>query len=209
MRIGDSDLPSVKGPQQFASFQVVFDGQNGPTLPERGVYLKADLRRFFEVPDVRSASGRSRRIPIGLWSGRGTLSVFSPIGRHGRLLLRGARAARRSARPPPSTPSRSAGRSISGAYYPNELRGSNFAVANVGYFHEIGRFVEGAIGRLYVGAWVDEGTTFERLADAKFRTNVSAGLVLESPIGPIFAGASVGRDGRYRVYFSLGRFLPR
>ncbi len=53
------------------------------------------------------------------------------------------------------------------------------------------------------------GTTFERWRDATFRTNVSAGFLLDSPIGPIFTGASVGRDGRYRVYFSLGRFLPR
>jgi outer membrane translocation and assembly module TamA len=31
--------------------------------------------------------------------------------------------------------------------------------------------------------------------------------MLESPIGPVFAGTSVGVDGRYRVYFSLGPIL--
>ena len=38
-------------------------------------------------------------------------------------------------------------------------------------------------------------------------TNVTAGFVLESPIGPVFAGASFGLDGRYRVYFSLGPII--
>jgi NTE family protein len=208
VRVGASDLPSVKGPQRFASFQVIFDGQNGPTLPQRGLYLKADLRRFFEVPDIRSASGSIAGDPDRLWSGRATLSVFTPLGRRGRLLLRGAGGS--SFGDTALVNAFTLGGPFDlGAYYPNELRGSNFAVANVGYFHEISRFVEGAIGTMYAGAWLDEGATFERWDDAKLRTNVSAGILLDSPIGPIFAGASVGRDGRYRVYFSLGRFLSR
>jgi outer membrane translocation and assembly module TamA len=40
-----------------------------------------------------------------------------------------------------------------------------------------------------------------------WHTNVTAGFMLESPIGPVFAGTSVGVDGRYRVYFSLGPIL--
>jgi len=207
VRVGASDLPSVKGPQRYASFGVVFDGQTGPTLPERGLYLKVNVRRFFEVPGIRTPGGQAVADPDRLWSGRGVVSAFAPLGRNGRLFFRGAGG---SSFGETATVNGFAlgGPFDLGAYYPNELRGSNFAVANVGYFREISRFVEGAIGRLSVGAWVDGGDAFERFADAKFRMNLSGGFLLESPIGPIFAGASVGRNGRYRVYFSLGRILP-
>jgi len=94
-----------------------------------------------------------------------------------------------------------------GAFYPGELRGSNAVVANLGYFHELARFAEGTIGRLWFEATVEEGSAFERWSSAKFYTNVTAGFVLESPVGPLFAGTSVGLDGRYRVYFSLGPIL--
>ncbi|MCX6551283.1 MAG: hypothetical protein NTY02_09830 [Acidobacteria bacterium] len=96
-----------------------------------------------------------------------------------------------------------------GAYYTDELRGSNYVLANVGYFHEVARLAEGAAGRLYVGAWLDEGATFERMRDATFRTSLSAAFILESPIGPVFAGASVGGEKRYRVYVGLGPVMPR
>jgi outer membrane translocation and assembly module TamA len=75
---------------------------------------------------------------------------------------------------------------------------------NLGYFHELARFAEGTIGRLWFGSWLDEGSAFEQASSARFYTNLTAGFVLESPIGPIFAGASIGAEGRYRVYFSLG-----
>ena len=94
-----------------------------------------------------------------------------------------------------------------GAYYPGELRGSNAVVANLGYFHELARFAEGTIGRLWFGGLVEEGSAFEQWSAAKFHTNVTTGFVLESPIGPVFAGASFGLDGRYRVYFSLGPII--
>ena len=197
----------MKGPQQYASIKVTFDGQSGPTLPERGLHLRASLRRFFEVPGIRTAGVEATADPDDMWSGRGELSVFAPIGRQGRLFLRGAGGS--SFGETAAINAFALGGPFNlGAYYPTELRGSNYADRQLGYFREVSRFVEGAIGRLYAGAWIDEGGTFERFADAAFRTNVSCGFLLESPIGPIFAGASVGRDGRYRVYFSLGRFLP-
>ena len=131
MRVGASDLPSVKGPQSYASFGVVLDGQTGPTLPERGLYLKVNVRRFFEVPGIRTTGGQAVADPDRLWSGRGAFSVFAPLGRHGRLFFRGAGG---SSFGETATVNGFAlgGPFDLGAYYPNELRGSNFAVANVG-----------------------------------------------------------------------------
>jgi len=208
VRIGESSLPSVDGMQRYVSAQAVYDGQTGPTIPDRGVYLKANLRRFLEVPGVVTSERMLRADPDDLWSGQASLSWFHSIGRRGRLFMRGAGGS--SFGDTAVVNAFTLGGPFDlGAFYSNQLRGSNYVLANVGYFHEIGRLAEGALGRLYVGTWLDEGTAFERLKTATFHTNVSGGFVLESPIGPVFAGASLDFDGRYRVYFSLGPFLNR
>jgi NTE family protein len=206
VRIGDSDLPSVDGPQQYASVQVKFDGQTGPTIPERGLYLKADLRRFFQIPDVIAPASARAADPDTLTSGRMMFSLFRPVGRRGRFFVEGSGGS--SFGDTTVVNAFALGGPFElGAYYPGELRGSNAVVVNVGYFHELARLAEGTIGRLWFGSWVAEGSAFEQASSARFHTNLTAGFVLESPIGPVFAGASVGVDGRYRVYFSLGPIL--
>jgi NTE family protein len=208
VRIGESSLPSVDGMERYVSVQAVYDGQTGPTIPDRGVYLKANLRRFLEVPGVVTPERTLRADPDDLWSGQASLSWFHSSGRRGRLFMRGSGGS--SFGDTAVVNAFTLGGPFDlGAFYPNQLRGSNYLLANVGYFHEIGRLAEGALGRLYVGTWLDEGTAFEQLKTATFHTNVSGGFVLESPIGPVFAGASLDFDGRYRVYFSLGPFLNR
>jgi NTE family protein len=203
VRIGASGLPGVDGPQQYVSAQVKYDGQTGPTIPERGLYTKAEFRRFFQVPDVTTGATTRTADPDTLTSGQAMFSLFAPVRTRGRLFAGG-----------------SAGSSFGdttvvnafalggplrlGAFYPGELRASNAIVFNLGYFHELARFAEGTIGRLWFGSWLDEGSAFEESASARWYTNVTAGFVLESPIGPVFAGASVGAEGRYRIYFSLG-----
>jgi len=206
VRVGDSALPSVNGPQQYVSAQVKFDGQTGPTIPERGLYVKADLRQFFQVPDVVTTEATRAPDPDTLLSGRLQFSLFTPVGRRGRVLLGGSGGSSFGDRTVVNAFALG-GPFLLGAFYPGELRGSNAVVANVGYFHELARFAEGAIGRLWFETLVEEGSAFERLSSAKFYTNVTAGFVLESPVGPLFAGASVGLDGRYRIYFSLGPIL--
>jgi len=203
VRIGESDLPSVDGPQQYVSAQVKFDGQTGPTIPERGLYVKADLRRFLQVPDVTAPVGTRAADPDTLMSGRLQFSLFRPVGQRGRVLVGGSGGS--SFGDTAVVNAFALGGPFElGAFYPGELRGSNAVVVNLGYFHELARIAEGTIGRLWFGSWIDEGSAFEQASSAKFHTNVTAGFVLESPIGPVFAGTSVGLDGRYRVYFSLG-----
>jgi NTE family protein len=206
VRIGETDLPSVNGPQQLVSAQVKFDGQTGPTIPERGLYVKADLRRFFQVPDVVTPAGARAADPDTMMSGRMQFSLFRPVGRRGRAFVGGSGGS--SFGDATVVNAFALGGPFElGAFYPGELRGSNAVVANLGYFHELARLAEGTIGRLWFGSWIDEGSAFEQASSARFYTNFTAGFVLESPIGPVFAGTSVGLDGRYRVYFSLGPII--
>jgi hypothetical protein len=90
VRIGESGLPGVDGPQQYVSAQVKYDGQTGPTIPERGVYVKGDLRQFFQVPDVGSDAATRAADPDRLLSGRAMFSLFVPVRKRGRIFAGGS-----------------------------------------------------------------------------------------------------------------------
>ncbi len=192
-RIGSSGLPTVTGTQQHVGASVVYDGQTGPTIPERGIYLKASLRRYFDRPAVTAEDGTPVSEPRGLWSGEADASWFYPVSRRGRFFLRTA-GGTSCGQITMVHPFALGGPFRLGAFYADELRGSNYVLGNAGYFREIMRLAEGALGRLSFGVWLEHGAVFDRRQKAKFHTNASGAFVIESPIGPVFLGGSISSD---------------
>jgi NTE family protein len=192
-RIGESGLPTVTGTQQHVAASVVYDGQTGPTIPERGIYVKASLRRYFAPPAVAMEDGTPWPEPHGLWSGEADASWFHPVGGRGRIFVRAA-GGTSFGQITLVHPFTLGGPFHLGAFYADELRGSNFVLGNVGYFREVMRLAEGAMGRLSFGIWLEHGAVFDRRQEAKFHANASGAFVVESPIGPVFLGGSISTD---------------
>jgi hypothetical protein len=183
---------------------VVFDNQDNPVVPERGLYARAQARKFtatarVALPEPYAANPE----PDDLLSADATGSVFVPAWGKGRFFLAAAGGSSFGDTTVVNAFTLGGPLALS-ALQTDELRGSNFVLGHAGYFHEIARIFEGAAGRLYLGAWVENGATFERLAQAQIRTNISGGLIMETVLGPAFLVGSVGTDGRHRVYVGLG-----
>jgi hypothetical protein len=51
------------------------------------------------------------------------------------------------------------------------------------------------------------GSAFDSADEAEIETHFSAGIVGETLIGPIFAGAAVSADGDSRFYLGIGRLF--
>lgn len=208
--IGDAVLPTVDGSQRYFALQATYDGQTGPTIPERGVFARARLRRFTQTAAAASTgmTATPRVEPNDMLSGEVDASVFLPVSPMGRVFVRAEGGSSFG-----STALVNAftlgGPFALGALNTGELRGSNYWLATAGYFHQVYRFAQGAAGSVYAGGWVESGATFERFSGAAVKTNVSGGFVIDTPLGPISAGASVGLDGRYRFYAGLGPLLHR
>ena len=96
-----------------------------------------------------------------------------------------------------------------GTLQQGEWRGSNYLYGNAGYLHEVARVLEGVVGRVYVGGWVEHGAVFEHVDTVRPTTNLSGGLIMETAIGPASVMGSVDRRGRYRFYLGLGPLLRR
>jgi NTE family protein len=205
LRVGDPILPEFTGAQSYWRARAVFDGQSNPVVPDHGLYLRGELRRFTETAKVADPEVLvSFREPDQLTIGEVRASYFKSAGRHGRIFAAGGGGW--TFRDHTILNAFSLGGPLElSALQQNELRGSNYVLANAGYLHEVARLLEGAAGRLYVGGWVENGTVFEHVDDAQVRTNFSAGLIMETIIGPAFFVGSLGTDGRSRVYVGLGQ----
>ena len=60
-------------------------------------------------------------------------------------------------------------------------------------------------GPVYVGGWMEGGSAFTSLRDAQWHEDLSTGLLLDTLIGPMFAGGSFGFDGHGRLYIGIGQ----
>ena len=94
-----------------------------------------------------------------------------------------------------------------GAYSHGELIGNHYYVATGGLLHRLGRLPDFVGGPVFGGAWLENGDAFDDWGLAKWRTNVSAGLIMETLLGPMVVAGSAGFDGRWRTYVGLGRIF--
>jgi len=87
-----------------------------------------------------------------------------------------------------------------GALSSDELTGGNYLLFDGGYLRKVTRLPDVIGGNVYVGSWIETGSAWNEWDDKDWHTNVSAGIIVESLIGPIFAGGSFGKgDGRFFV----------
>ena len=93
------------------------------------------------------------------------------------------------------------------AYRVDELHGAHYLYAAAGYLIRAARLPDLIGGNFYVGAWLEAGSAFDARQNLSWVDCASGGVVLESILGPIFAGASISRDGHRRLYVSVGRLI--
>jgi NTE family protein len=209
INLGVPTLPNVDGTQQFASVRLAIDLQDDGVVPSRGLYARAEARQFFkgawiegsETPGAYREADRLRSAEIDA-------SMFFPISTRGRLFVRGAGGSSFGERTVVNAFALGGPFRI-GSINNDELRGSNFLLGNLGYLRQVARLAEGTLGAMYAGGWVDYGATFEQLGAATFRTCFNGGVIVRSPLGPVFLAASVDTTGRGRLSFGVGTLLHR
>ncbi len=94
-----------------------------------------------------------------------------------------------------------------GAYDTGEVGGANYLVGSAGYLRRLARLPDFVGGNIFAGGWLEGGSAFPRWESADWHGNVSAGLILETMLGPVFVGGSLGFDGHSRLYVSIGQLF--
>jgi NTE family protein len=92
-----------------------------------------------------------------------------------------------------------------GAYDAGELRGAHYYVATGGYLRRVGRLPDFIGGPVFAGGWLENGDAFDQWRLAGWRSTGGAGLVMDTIVGPVVLAGSWSFDGRWRMYFGVGR----
>ncbi|MBK7601514.1 MAG: patatin-like phospholipase family protein [Acidobacteria bacterium] len=200
-RIGVAGLPEFNGNINLARLRFAFDGQNSPTVPERGVRFISEARWYFSAPDTGEGF-----LQLEL---RG--SSFKPLTERGSIF--GALSAGASYNKSKAVFQQFliGGPFRYGALNRDEIRADNFGLGTVGYLHRLTQLPAIVGGKIYAGGWIDylytSGGLNSQYDSQRNRTAISTGLVMDTKLGPVSLIGTYGEGGRGRVYFALGRFF--
>jgi NTE family protein len=201
--IGDPLLPEATGTQSAARLQVTFDGQTSPIVPSHGLFTRGTLRHFDRTPDITTpALETAPSNPDHFTQGEITGSWFTPGKGQDRIFVAYGAGTSFGATPLFNT-FRLGGPLRLGALSNDQITGGNYAILDGGYLKRVTRLPDIIGGNVYIGSWVETGSAWDEWSSKDWHTNISGGVIIESLIGPIFAGGSVGK-GEGRFFISIG-----
>ena len=201
VRAGDPGLPEVGGAEAPLMIRFLHDSQDSPVVPSRGTRASVTLTHYLQSPEIAGVE----RTNADVTQLEGGMSMFWTPKRDNRLFIVG-----------------SGGTSFDGnpisqfqlgypfrldAFRVGERRGDHYAVVTAGAAHALGRLPDFLGGPVYAAAWLENGTAFNTNDDADFHTHVAFGLILDTLVGPVAAGTSVGFDGSFRIFIGAGRLM--
>jgi len=181
-----------------------YDTQDDPLLPARGIHAVSKLTRFLEAPSPAISSDRSSR---NVTMFEATATWFAPLGadRSRRVFAFGGVGTSFDGRPLIIDQFSLGGPARLTAFGIGEARGDHYAYAGAGYLRRVFRLPDFLGRSLFAGGWIESGSAFDRVANADIVGHASAAVIADTLIGPIFAGASAGIDGKSRFYIGIGR----
>jgi NTE family protein len=182
----------------------VLDTQTSPLVPTRGLRLRSSLRRFFSAPTASEQSATFVDSPQNFTSGEVRTSWFRrSASRADRLFVIGEVGT--SFGDHPLVNDFALGGPLRlGAFNNDELRGDNYLLGVGGYLHGIGRLPDVLGGSIFLGGWLEGGSAFDNWDNKDWKSDATVGLILETLLGPVFVGGSIGFTGGGRFYIALG-----
>ena len=202
---GDPGLPELHGLETRAQIQFRHDGQDSPVVPSNGVRATGRLDHILRSPEAPDTFP-TERSNNGITQAEIRGSMFRSLRRRDRLFLVGG-AGTTWGHPLPTEQFQLGSPLRLGAYDSGEVRGDHYGVLTAGYLNGIGRLPDFLGGSIFAGGWVENGSAFDDIESANFRTNLSFGVLADTLIGPALVGASFDFQGAWRYYIGVGRLF--
>ncbi len=214
VRVGDPSLPSLQGREERFDANLVLDVLDSATIPRRGLRVRLLGRYYQDVPEVRGAETNPDTPEVPLLGDSqfplvaGALTAAWPTRGEDRMLLDLRAGTTFGSRPPPLYQFTLGGPFRLGAFDADEFRGRHLLYADLTYVKSLGRLPDFIGGGIFLALGGEIGSAFDDLEASRFCANGTLGLTMDTAIGPIFFGASVGSGGRHNFYVSIGSLGP-
>ena len=196
---GAPSLQDLDGWEHGVRARWVYDGHDHWLVPGSGMRIETEARWLATAPEQ----------PSGFVQVRFASSTFHSIGTRGRVFLILAGSTAFDDDLSPFYQSTLGGPFRLGAFDRDRFRGASTGYAGAGYLHQVGRLPDLIGGAVYAGAWLESGgvrggSALPGAGRADPGTSVSAGLLIDTFLGAVFASGSIASGSR-RLHVALGR----
>jgi NTE family protein len=204
---GDPGLPELEGREVRGRLRWLYDGQDSPVVPSSGVRALATVSHVFQAPAL-PAEFETDRSNDELNQAEVRASVFRSLGRQrDRVFLAAGAGTSFDSKPLATEQFHLGGPMRLGALNIGEFRGDHYGVLALGYLRGVGRLPDFLGGPIFIGGWIENGSAFDEIDEARFRTNFSVGSILDSLVGPVLVAMSFDVEGDNRYYIAVGRLF--
>jgi NTE family protein len=183
----------------------VVDQQDSPVVPSHGTRAVVTLNHTFaspevEVPGITRTNKDLTQAEVGV-------SWFHSPTRRSRLFVVFSGGTSFDDTPLPTRQFTLGYPYVLDAFGVGERRGDHYAVATVGAMHQVGRLPDFMGGPIFAAGWLENGSAFNTHENADINTQVGLGVMFDTLVGPVLAGAGIGIDGGWRTIFGVGRIF--
>jgi NTE family protein len=204
VRAGDPGLPELNGLESIFRVRWLFDNQDSPIVPSRGVHLEARAWHFIRSPAATVIDVSNEGVTQASFS----MSSVWTHRRRNRLLLVAAGGTSFDGNPLPTAQFTVGSPFLLDAFTIGELRGDNFAVVTLGFLRQVSRLPDFLGGPMFAGLWFENGSVFDDPSDAELDSQLGLGAIMDTLVGPVLVGAGIGLNGGgYRIFFGVGRIF--
>jgi NTE family protein len=208
VEIGDPELPELGGQETRLHAVWTHDGQDSPIVPSRGTRINGVLEYFLDAPEPPPGFATSRSTKDVMQTElRGSWFHSLSTDTRQRLFLSGGFGTSFDGSPLPPEQFALGGPLRLGAFNVGEQRGDHYLQVSGGYLHQAARLPDFLGGAVFLGAWLETGAAFNEWDDADGTVHTSVGVILDSLLGPVFAGYSTSFTGQRRFYFGIGEIF--
>jgi NTE family protein len=195
--IGSAALASVTGSTGEFRARYVWDGQDSPEVPSRGMRVVANLSRVLQSPSFVH--------PIAQLDVQ--TSTFVPTGPKTSLFFLASGGTTFHGTAGPFQVFTLGGNFHLGAYLPQEFVGNHYVYSSFGFRRQLYHLPQLVGGKIYWGGWYEAGSAFNDPGTIVVRGSFNLGVIAETIVGPIALATSVSPTGESRVNLSIGRLF--
>lgn len=194
-RIGLPVFEPIRGYYTSAGLKWNYDSTDRSQVPTRGTIMRSRADYFFTSPN---GGGRFPQAEINIFN-------FVPYRERNTLVAFGSAGTSFGHTPGVFQQFSLGGLFRVGGYGYEQFRGSDYFGGGIGFLHNPKIIPSFLGGKTYVGGWYEGGSTYLRGVTTNYRQSLTGGVVVETPIGPVFVGGSINENANTRFYFSFGR----